>query len=120
MRQIVDGKAVIGGKTLAEWVPDIVADLVAAFHPIQVLLVGSVARGDDGPDSDIDLLVILPHVDPKRRHELMAAMRRAISTPIAIDVIPTDPEELARRRDVIGSFAYWPSREGKVVYERAA
>jgi uncharacterized protein len=85
-----------------------------------VFLVGSVARGDDGPDSDIDLLVVLPEVDPKRRHELMAAMQRAIRVPIAVDVLPTDPDELAKRRDVIGSFAYWPSREGTVVYERAA
>jgi predicted nucleotidyltransferase len=101
-------------------VPAIVDDLVANFEPLQVILYGSVARGDDGPDSDIDLLVVLPEVDAVRRHEVMAAMRRAISVPLSIETFPTDPREIERRRDVIGSMHYWPLREGKVVYERAA
>jgi predicted nucleotidyltransferase len=120
MRQVVDGRAVYEGKTLAEWVPRIVADLVAEFQPVKIILYGSVARGDDGPDSDIDLLVVLPEVDPARRHELMTAMRHAISVPLSIDTYPTDPREVERRRNVIGSRHYWPLREGKVVYERAA
>ncbi len=118
MRTIVDGKATYEGRTLAEWVPTIVQDIVAGFDPLQIVLFGSVARGDDGPDSDIDLLVVVPHVDPVSRHELMSAMSLAISVPLAVDVVPTDPQECARRRDVIGSFHYWPAREGRTVYER--
>jgi len=118
MRTIVDGKATYGGRTLAGWVPTIVQDIVAGFDPLRIVLFGSVARGDDGPDSDIDLLVVLPRVDPRSRHELMSAMSLAISVPLAVDVFPTDPQEFARRRDVIGSLHYWPAREGRTVYER--
>ena len=120
MATVIEGKAAYDGKALVEWVPVIVAALVRSFDPVQVILFGSVARGDDGPDSDIDLLVVLPAIDYSRRRQLMAEMRRAIGVPVAVDVYPTDPRECERRRDVIGSLHYWPLREGKVVYERAA
>ncbi|HSH59558.1 MAG TPA: nucleotidyltransferase domain-containing protein [Acidimicrobiales bacterium] len=42
--------------------------------PLQVILFGSVARGDDGPDSDLDLLVVLPKVEQSERHELMGRL----------------------------------------------
>jgi predicted nucleotidyltransferase len=42
--------------TLAE----IVRRLVAAYQPERIYLFGSVARGEAGPDSDYDLLVIVP------------------------------------------------------------
>ncbi len=116
----MNGRAIVGGRRLDEWVPEVVADLVAAFDPLRIVLMGSVARGDDGPDSDIDFVVVMPHVVPERRHELMADMQLAVRAPVAVDILPTDPDELERRKDVIGSFLYWPSREGKVVYERAA
>lgn len=97
--------------------PHLVADIVAAFDPLRIVLMGSVARGDNGPDSEIDLVVVMPHLAPERRHELMAGMQFAVRAPVAVDILPTDPGELERCKDVIGSCLYWPSREGKVVYE---
>lgn len=117
---VVDGTVRYDGRTLAEWVPTVVSDLVAASRPLQVILFGSVARAEEGPDSDIDILVVLPEVDPARRHELVARLRLAISAPVPVDVFVTDPAEIERRRDVIGSFVYWPLREGRVMHARAA
>jgi predicted nucleotidyltransferase len=117
--EVAHGKARYDGRTLADWVPAIVADIVRGCDPLQVILFGSVARGDDGPDSDIDLLVVLPHVDPKERYSMIVDLRMAIDAMAPKDVFVTDPDEIARRRDVVGSFHYWPMREGKVVYERA-
>lgn len=108
------------GKTLREWLPTAIDDVVRAFNPVRVIVFGSVARGEEGPDSDLDLLVVLDHVDPKDRARLMGAIRFAISAPVPIDVLVTDPEECERRRDVIGSMHYWPLREGEVAYERPA
>lgn len=118
--EVVDGRIRYNGRTLEEWVPEVVADIVAAADPRQIILFGSVARGDEGPDSDIDVLVVLPEVDPARRHELMGDLRVAIKAPVPVDVFVTDPAEIARRKDLIGSFLYWPMREGQVVYEQAA
>ncbi|HEX2038614.1 MAG TPA: nucleotidyltransferase domain-containing protein [Acidimicrobiales bacterium] len=118
--ELADGKALYDGRTLADWVPTVIADLVAACDPVQVILFGSVARGEDGPDSDIDVLVVLSDVDRATRHELVARLRRAITAPVPVDVFLTDPAEIERRRDVIGSLLYWPVREGRVVHGRAA
>jgi predicted nucleotidyltransferase len=117
---IVDGKARYDGRTLAEWMPTVIADLVEACDPLQVILFGSVARGEDGPDSDLDVLVVLPEIDRARRHELVARLRRVVTAPVPVDVFVTDPSEIERRRDVIGSLPYWPLREGRVVHGRAA
>jgi predicted nucleotidyltransferase len=37
----------------------IVDRLVAAYHPERVYLFGSMARGDAGPDSDYDILLVV-------------------------------------------------------------
>ena len=118
--ETIDGKAQYDGRTLVEWVPDVVRTIVQRFDPVRVTLFGSVARGDDGPDSDIDLLVVLPEIDYSRRHELMAEMAQAVEPAVPVQAFPTDERECTRRRDVIGSLHYWPLREGRVVFERAS
>jgi len=78
------------------------------------------ARGDEGPESDADLLIVLDHLDRAQRPETMAAVRRSVTAPIPLDILVTDAEEVAERGDLNGSSLYWPLREGKVLYERAA
>jgi predicted nucleotidyltransferase len=116
--QVVDGRIRYAGRTLAEWVPDVAADLITATHPLRVLLFGSVARGVDGSDSDIDLLVVLPEAEPTRRHELTVKLARAITAPVPVDLLVTDPAEIAERGDLPGILRV-ALREGRVVYDRA-
>lgn len=118
--EVVGGKARYNGRTLAEWVPDVIDDLIAACDPLRIVLFGSLARGDDGPDSDIDIVVVLPKIDPATRHEVMTKLQLAVSAPVPVDIFPTDSREYDRRKDVVGSILYWPAREGRVVHERAA
>ena len=101
-------------------VPAAVAEIVRAVDPVRVILFGSVARGEEGPESDLDFLVVLDSLDPTRKTRLMAQIRRAIGAAVAADVFVTDSVECDRRKDVLGSMHYWPLREGEVVYERAA
>lgn len=108
------------GRSLADWVPDVVGQALRACGPVRIVLFGSVARGDDGPDSDIDLMVVLPVLDYRQRHAVEAAVRQAITAPVPVQVFVTDERECQRRRDVVGSQHYWPLREGRVLYERAA
>ena len=48
---------------------EIVRRLVEAYQPERIYLFGSMARGDAGPDSDYDLLVLVPDEATAVRHE---------------------------------------------------
>lgn len=39
---------------------ELVKRIVAVAHPLRIILFGSAARGEMGPDSDLDLLVVMP------------------------------------------------------------
>jgi predicted nucleotidyltransferase len=108
---------IYGGRTLAEWVPEIVVRIVQRFDPERIVLFGSLARGDEGRDSDIDLLVIFGAVADKRATAV--ALRRAIAdVPAPVDFVVTDRAEVRERGRIVGPALETALREGKVVYER--
>jgi len=123
---VTDRRAVVfeggrwNGRTICEWIPEVVEDIVSIVDPVRIILFGSAARDEMGADSDLDLLVVLNELYPSERARLMGEIRFSIRAPMAIDVFVTDVEECERRKDVVGSMHYWPLREGEVVYERAA
>ena len=92
--EVRDGKACYAGRTLAEWVSDVVETIVAACDPEQVLLFGSVARGDDGRESDIDLLVLLPRLEGRHHDAAVAMLRSLRDLPVPVDLVVTDAAEL--------------------------
>ena len=91
--------------------------IVNMFDPVEVILFGSHARDEAGINSDLDLLVVLPHVKDKRQETI--AIRRALADfPISKDIIVTTPEEIKRRGNLAGTILRPALREGKVLYER--
>ncbi len=91
--------------------------IVAQFKPLRVVLFGSLARGDEGPDSDVDLLVVLDEAHDRRR--AMVEILCALSDfPASKDVVVTTPEEIARRGTIDGSVLRLALSEGRVLYER--
>jgi predicted nucleotidyltransferase len=98
--------------------PEAIARLVDAFHPVRIVMFGSNARGDARADSDLDLLVVLPAMENKR--DAAVAMIRVLrGIPAIIEAIPTDLAEIDRRGGMPGDVLRAALREGKVVYERA-
>lgn len=115
----VDADGLYDGLTLNQAFPRVVDEIVAAFDPFEVILFGSVARGEDGPDSDLDLLVILEKADRSQRRQLTRDIRSAIKTFVPVDVLVADRHDLATYDGSVGSALYWPLREGRSVYKRA-
>jgi len=94
--------------------------LARQFRPDRIILFGSHARGDAGPDSDIDLLVVLPLKNPRReKAALELAMRLAVhDIKIPKDIIVVTPEEVERQRGLSGTIVHPALLEGKTVYVR--
>jgi len=91
--------------------------IVRRFRPERVILFGSHARGEAGPDSDVDLLVVMPFHGSRR--EKQVEIRVALhDIPVAKDVIVTSPEDFAWRKETVGTIEYPAVREGKVLYAR--
>ena len=106
------------GRTLAEWVPEIVTRIAEGFDPERIVLFGSLARGEAGPDSDIDLLVVFRAVSDRRAKAV--ELRRAVAdVPAPVDFVVTDVAEMRRRGMIVGPALGTALREGKAVYERA-
>ena len=100
-------------------IEEMVRRIVERFHPDQILLFGSYARGQAGPDSDVDLLVVMPVSGSKRKIAVEIDLALA-GMGLPKDIIVVTPEEMARTRDIIGTIVYPAVREGKVMYDRAA
>lgn len=72
-----------------------VDQIVRRFRPATVILFGSHAYGHPTEDSDVDLMVILPHrgPGPKKATEIRLACPRAFP----LDLIVRTPAEVRRR-----------------------
>ncbi len=114
-----DNHAVWAGRTLREWTDVLVETLVAEFDPVRIILFGSLAAGVDGPDSDIDLLVVLDDAPVAERRRLMVDMRRATRAVAAPhDLLVTSAADLERNSAIPGTTEYEPAQHGVAVYER--
>ncbi len=98
-------------------IPEMTRRIVEGFHPLRIVLFGSYARGDAGPGSDIDLLIVMPDGDDRRR--TVAEVYRVLADlPLFKDVVVTTPDEISRRGDLVGTVLRPALREGKTLYER--
>lgn len=91
--------------------------IVDRYAPEQVILFGSHARGTAGPDSDVDLLVVLEMAGPRRRMAArVGAALHAFKRPK--DVVVTTPEAFETRRHLPGTIERAAALEGRVLHAR--
>src|SRR3989337_3352641 len=91
--------------------------IVKRFGPERIVLFGSHAGGDAGPDSDVDLLVIMPVRGSKRNKAIEIAVALD-DIRIPKDIIVTTPDEFAWRKEIAGTIEKPAERDGTVVYAR--
>jgi predicted nucleotidyltransferase len=94
----------------------IVRRLVEAYSPERVYLFGSWARGDAGPDSDYDILLVVSDDAPPERRSSRLAYEVLWGTGTAADVIVWPKSRFDRRAHVVCSLPATVLREGKVLY----
>ncbi len=93
---------------------EIVRRIVKAAKPESIIIFGSAARGEMGPDSDLDILVVA--ACDHRRNTARKIRRELFGIGVPIDIIVAKPEDIERYRDSIG-LIYRPAlRDGKVLY----
>lgn len=94
---------------------EIVRRLVDAYHPERVYLFGSKARGDAGPDSDYDLMLIVPDDAPPERRDSQRAYDVLWGTTTAADVLVWTKTRFDCRLHLRASFPSTILREGKLL-----
>lgn len=100
-------------------VNELVRQIVEAVHPLRILLFGSAARGEAGPESDLDVLVVMPE-GTHRRHTAQYLYRsiRGVTTPF--DVLVATPDDLERHRNNPWLIYRDVLKEGRTLYAAAA
>ena len=92
--------------------------IVERFQPERIILCGSHARGDAGPDSDVDILVVL-EIEGSKRAMTIEIGRILSDIPVAKDILVSTPEDYEWRKDVTGTLEYPASHEGVELYAKS-
>ena len=93
---------------------DIVRRVVEVAAPERIILFGSAARGEMGPHSDVDLLVVVETDDTHRLTGDIYGNLFGVGAPV--DVIVVSPEHVERYRDTHALVIKPALREGRVIY----
>lgn len=96
--------------------------IVEEVDPDEIILFGSHAQGRARPDSDLDLLVVLPDSEKtrfRRRRITGDLYRRLARYPVGKDILVYTRSEADRWRRVQGHIVATGYAEGRRLYARA-
>ena len=100
----------------AEKLAEVVERLIAAYQPERIYLFGSKARGDMGPDSDFDLMVVVPDTSPPEKKRSRLAYQALRGTGTAADVLVLTHAAFESRLHVAASLPATVVREGRLLH----
>ncbi len=89
--------------------------IVQEFHPARVILCGSHAAGIPHCDSDVDILVVMPHSGKNWR--MAATIRGAVHSSFPLDLLVRQPDEMRQRIAGGDPFLRAVEETGEVLYE---
>ena len=92
-----------------------VDQVVRHFRPTRVILFGSYAYGQPTEDSDVDLMVIMPHRGPGPK--VATRIRLACPRSFPMDLIVRRPAEVRRRLRMGDQFLREVTSKGIVLHE---
>jgi predicted nucleotidyltransferase len=104
--------------TKQETIEEITRRLVEFYQPVRIYLFGSEARGDSGPDSDFDFLVVVPDGTPDSVFRSGEVYGRLRGVDVPVDVVPWRRGDFdGRSKHVRSSLPATVVREGRIVYD---
>lgn len=95
---------------------ELILRIVEVADPDQIILFGSAARGEMGPHSDIDLLVIKKGA-VRSRDIVSDIYMRLYGIGLAVDLIVVSPEQVEKYRESPYLVINPALREGIVIYD---
>lgn len=95
---------------------EILRRLVDAYQPWRVYLFGSHARGEAGPDSDYDVLLVVADDAPPERQRSRVAYEALWGTGTAVDVVVWTRSRFEKRLHLPASLPATVVREGRLVH----
>ncbi len=95
---------------------EVVQRLVRAYLPERIYLFGSKARGQSGPDSDYDLMVLVPDDAPPDRRRSRLAYESLWGTGVAADVLVWTKGAFEKRLHLKASLPSTIADEGRLLY----
>ena len=101
----------------AEILEEAVRRILAAGSPLKIVLFGSRARGEAGPGSDLDLLIVEESHLPRYKRAAHY-LRALVGVFPAKDVVVWTPQEIEAWSRVPNAFVTTALREGKTLYAR--
>jgi predicted nucleotidyltransferase len=93
----------------------IVRRIVELVQPVKIILFGSAARGNAGPDSDLDLLVVMPD-GIHRRRTAQHLYRQLTGIGVPFDLVVATRSDLVTHADNPGLIYKSVLKEGRTVY----
>lgn len=94
--------------------------IVERFQPEQIILFGSVARGEENEHSDLDLMVVLRHNDEQGRDGYAIRLAIAQNFVLPVDILIRSADLLARYRQDPNSMLSRMLEDSEVLYDRQA
>lgn len=107
----------MNNKVSEKKIHQMVSLIVKKFQPDQIILFGSHARGKARPDSDVDLLIVMP-VEGSRRDKAIEIGIALQAFRVPKDIIVTTPKDFEWRKEIIGTIERPAVMEGKILYAR--
>jgi predicted nucleotidyltransferase len=95
---------------------EVVLRLKQLYQPERIYLFGSTARGESGPDSDYDLMVVVPDSTPASLCDSGRAYKAIWRLGVATDVLVWTHSDFEDRLPLKASLPSTIRREGKLLY----